>query len=68
MKLILDVNDAKAPFVLELLSNLNYVKTKTLTPYKATVLGSIIEAVDEMYLIKKGKLKARNVTELLNEL
>lgn len=45
-----------------------FVKTKTLTPYKAKILKDIKEAVDEMNLIKAGKLKARNAEELLEEL
>lgn len=34
MKVLLNINDIKARFVLELLQNLHFVKTKTLTPYK----------------------------------
>ncbi len=68
MKLLLEVKDEKAPFVLEVLKNFKFVKTKELTPYKAEVLEGIKEAVEEMKLIKEGKLKARDARELINEL
>ena len=68
MKVILDIKDTKADFVMELLHNLTYVKTKPITPYKAKVLEDIAEAVDEMRQVKSGKLKARNVDDLINEL
>lgn len=66
--MLLDIKDSKAEFVLELLKNLSFVKTKTLTPYKANILEGIKEAVEEMKLVKAGKLKARNAEDLFNEL
>lgn len=68
MKILLDIKDAKATFVLELLQNFSFVKTKTLTPHKAKVLEDVKEAVEEMKLIKAGKLKARNSEDLFHEL
>lgn len=68
MKLLLDIKDNKAQFIIELLKNFSFVKTKSLTPYKAEVLEGIKEAVEEMKLIKAGKLKARNAEDLFNEL
>ena len=68
MKLLLEVKDEKAPFVLEVLKNFKFVKTKELTAYKAEVLEGIKEAVEEMKLIKSGKLKSRPVEELITEL
>jgi hypothetical protein len=68
MKILLDVKDSKAPFVMELLKSLSFIKAKPLSPYKAKVLSDVKEAVDEMVLIKKGKLKVRNAEDLFNEL
>lgn len=68
MKVLLDIKDTKAEFVMELLKSLPFVKTKPLTPYKATVLEGIKEAVEEMKLVKAGKLKARNAEDLFDEL
>lgn len=68
MKVLLDIKDNNAHSLLEVLNSLPYVKTKQLTPYKAKILEDIKEAVEEMQLIKKGKLKARNAEDLFNEL
>ena len=68
MKVLLDIKDNKADFVMELLKNLSFVKAKTLTPHKSRVLEELKEAVEEMKLIKAGKLKGRNAEDLLNEL
>ena len=68
MKVLLDIKDEKAPFVMELLKSFSFVKTKHLTPYKAKVLEDVKEAVEQMHLVKAGKMKARNAEELFNEL
>ena len=68
MKVLLDIKDDKAHFVMELLQSLSFVKAKPLTPYKAEVLEGIQEAVQEMKLIKEGKLKSRNAEDLFDEL
>ena len=68
MKVLLDIKDSKASFVMELLQNLSFVKTKMLSPYKAKVLEDVKEAVEEMKLVKAGKLKARNAEDLFHEL
>ena len=68
MKVLLDIKDAKAEFVMELLNSFSFVKTKPLTPYKANVLEGIKEAVEEMKLVKSGELKARDAEDLFNEL
>jgi hypothetical protein len=68
MKILLDIPDSKASFFMELLKNFAFVKAKPLTSYKARVLEDLKEAVDEMKLIKAGKLEARNAEDLFNEL
>ena len=68
MKVLLDIKDGKALFVIKLLQNLPFVKAKMLTPYNAKVLEDVKEAVEEMKLIKDGKLKARNAEDLFHEL
>ena len=68
MRVLLDIKDSKAPFVMELLKSLSFVKAKAITPYKAKVLEDVQEAVEEMKLIKAGKLKARNAEDLFDEL
>ena len=65
---MLDIKDSKAASLLEVLRGLPYVKTEPLSKEKALLVKEIKAAVEEMKLIKKGKLKARPVKELLDEL
>jgi len=53
---------------MELLKNFSFVKAKPLPSHKAKVLEDVKEAVEEMKLIKAGKLEARNAEDLVNEL
>jgi hypothetical protein len=68
MKILLDIKDEKAPFIMELLKNFSFVKAKPLTEGKAQLMEDIKEAVQEMALIRTGKKKARNAEDFLNEL
>jgi hypothetical protein len=68
MKLLLDIKDSKASFVMELLNNFSFVKTKPLTDEKAELINEIKEAVENLKLVRQGKLKARPAKELLDEL
>lgn len=68
MKALLDIQDNRAPFVLELLSNFKYIKTRLLTPGHALVLEELKEAVENMKLVSEGKLNPKPVEELLDEL
>ena len=68
MKLILDVRDDKAAFLLELLKNFKFVKTEEVISHKEEVLGNIREAVEEMKLIKAGKAKGIPAKDLIDEL
>jgi hypothetical protein len=68
MKVLLDIKDNKALHLLEVLKGLSYVKAKTLSDEKALLLEEIREAVNEMKLIRRGKKKARNAEDFLNEL
>ncbi len=68
MKILLDIKDSKADFVMELLKSFSFVKAKPLTPAKAQVLEELKKSVEEMTLIKAGKLKGIPAKDLLNEL
>ena len=68
MKIILDIQDNKAKQFLEMLKGLSYVKTKTISDEKALLITEIKEAVDNLILVRQGKLKARPAKDLLNEL
>ncbi len=68
MKVLLDIKDSKAPHLMEVLKGLPYVKTQELTPANSRVLKELKEAVDNMILVEKGKLKPKRAEELLDEL
>lgn len=68
MKVLLDIQDDKAAFVLEMLENFKFIKTKTLTDANNQFLTELKEAVEDVNLIKAGRLKGRPAEELLNEL
>ncbi len=68
MKVLLDIKKEKAPFLLELLRQLSFVKATPLTEEKATLLAELKEAVDDMKQVKGGKKVGRKAEDLLNEL
>ncbi len=68
MKVLLDINDKQAVHLMEVLKSLPYVRTKTISGEKAQLIEEIKEAVDNLKLVRKGKLKARSAKDLLDEL
>jgi hypothetical protein len=68
MRVLLDIKDNKALHLLEVLRGLSYVKTTPLSDEKALLIEEIKEAVDNLKLVKQGKLKAKSARDLLNEL
>ncbi len=69
MKVLLDIEDKKAPALMKVLKDLNYVKAIPIkkTKKEAFLLG-LKEAVNEVKLAKQGKIKLKSAKELLNEL
>lgn len=65
---LLKIKDSKADFIMELLRSFSYVKAKSLTPENAQLTKEIKEAVENLNLIKKGKLKGKPARDLYNEL
>lgn len=68
MQVLLDIKDSKAKSLLEVLQGLPYVKTTTISPEKTLLVNEIKEAVEELKLIKAGKLKGIPARDLLNDL
>lgn len=68
MKVLLEIKDNKALHLLEVLKSLPYVKTKTISEEKALLMEEIKEAVEELKLIKQGKLNGIPAKQLLDEL
>lgn len=68
MKVLLDIKDSKATHLLEVLKGLSYVKTTPISDENALFLEEIKEAVENLQLVKEGKLQARPAKDLLDEL
>jgi len=68
MKVLVEVKDSKANFILELLNDFSFVKAKTISPAKAQLIEEIKDAMENLNLVKQGKLKARPAKDLLDEL
>lgn len=68
MKLLLDIKDDKAAFIIELLRNFKFVKSEPLTSHKAEVLRGIKTSIDEVKQINEGKIEGIPAEQLLDEL
>lgn len=68
MQVWLEINDNKAAFFLELIRNLPFVKTKTISPANELFLSELQEAVEEANLVKEGKAEYGSARDFLNEL
>lgn len=68
MRVLLDIQDNMAPFIMQILQQFKGVKAKMISNEKALFIEDIKEAVEEMKLVKQGKLKTRPVEDLINEL
>ena len=67
MRVLLDIKDAQALHLMEVLKSLPYVKTTTLTEAKAQLLEELKESVDTLNQVKKGKVKLKSARDLFNE-
>ena len=68
MKVLLDIKDNKADFIMELLHNFSFVKTQPISPAKAQFLKELKGSIEEVVLAKQGKIKLKSAEQLLNEL
>jgi len=71
MKVLVDIQENKVPFIMELLNSFNYIRTQPISKKNEELLMEIEEirkAFEHAELIKTGKLKTRPAEELLHEL
>ena len=68
MKVLLDIKDNKADFVMELLESLSFVKAETISPAKAKFIKEFKQSAEDVNLAKQGKKKLKTADQLLNEL
>lgn len=53
---------------MELLQNLPFVKARKISAVKAKAIENLAEAVHDVKLAKEGKIKLKNLDQLLNEI
>ena len=69
MKILLEVQENKAGFLIELLKSISYVKKATpISASKAEIMKDISKAIEEFKLIREGELKGIPVKNLLDEI
>jgi hypothetical protein len=68
MKVILDIKDNKADFVMELLNSLSFVKSEPISSTKAQFIKELKGSMKEVTLAKQGKIKLKSAQQLLDEL
>jgi hypothetical protein len=68
MKVLLDINDNKAEFVLEVLHQFRFVKAKPISSAKAKFFEGLSEAVEEVKQAKQGKIKLQSAKDFLDGL
>ncbi|HET7361189.1 MAG TPA: hypothetical protein VFI78_04575 [Salinimicrobium sp.] len=69
MKILLEIKDSKVPFFMEVLKNFSFIKNaEPISNVKAELMQDIREAVEELKLVREGKLEARNAEDLIDEL
>jgi hypothetical protein len=69
MQILLEIKDSKVGFFMELLKNFSFIKKATpLSTSKAELMDDIRQSVEELNLVRAGKLKARNADDLIDEL
>ncbi len=68
MKVLLDIKDDKADSLMDVLKSLPYVKAEQISLSKAQFLNALKQAVQEVTLAKKGKIKLQSAKDFLNEI
>ena len=72
MKLLLNIRDDKAGFLLELLHNFPFVTTEEVPDAtertEAQILEDLREALEEVKLAKEGKIELQSARDFLNGL
>ncbi len=66
-QLIIQIQDSKIPFFMELIKNFDFVKVDNY-PTKEEIKDNIREGLKEMQLIEKGEMTATPLKDFLNEL
>jgi tetrahydromethanopterin S-methyltransferase subunit A len=68
-QVVLNINDNKVEFFMELVKNFDFVKVEDYTePTNKKIKASIRQGLEEVKLIEQGKKKGTPLNDFLNEL
>ena len=70
MKVILDIQDSRAPFFMELIKSLGFVNIlkEVNNKEKSIAIQNLTEAFNDVKLYEEGKKQLKSAKELLDEL
>lgn len=68
MQYLIEVENDKDKFVVEMLRHFSFIKTHKLTKKNLQFLYELQSSVEQVKKAKSGKLKLQNAKEFLNEL
>ena len=70
MKVILDIQDSRAPFFMELIKSLGFVNIlkEVNNKEKSIAIQNLTEAFNDVKLYEEGKKQLKSVKDLLDEL
>lgn len=68
MKVLLEIEDGKAKFILKLLASFPFVKARKISSEKIHQKKALKAAIQELALIRKGEIKGIPAKQLLDEL
>jgi hypothetical protein len=68
MQYLLEIDERKDKFILEVLKNFRYVKTHPLNRRNKLFLFELQQSAEQVRLAKKGKIRLQKAKDLLNEL
>lgn len=68
MQYLLEINNEKDKFVMEVLRHFRFVKTKPLTRANVQFINELKESIEQVKQAKRGKTKLKNAKAMLNDL
>ena len=68
MKVVLDIKDNKAEFILDWLKQYAFVKVNPVKRPKEKLVHDLEEAIEEVKLIEAGKKEGKSLKDLVDEL
>ncbi len=67
-QVVLQIQDDKYPFFMELLKNFDFVNVQDESGAKQQLIRQIAESMNSAILASKGKIKSRPAKDFLNEI